>query len=75
MTVDYADGAEPTVLAALRAAGDVSAGSAELAAKVTSWETAYHFSPGRLGLLAPLRLRAGTRAADVGCGSGVLTRA
>jgi O-antigen biosynthesis protein len=75
VTVDYADGAEPTVLATLRVAGDVSAGSTELAASITSWETAYHFSPGRLGLLAPLRLRTGARAVDLGCGTGVLTRA
>lgn len=75
MTINYADGAESAVLAALRAADDVRAGSPELARLVTSWETAYHFSPGRLGLLAPLRLPAGLRVADLGCGSGVLTRA
>ncbi|MFI9380953.1 glycosyltransferase [Kutzneria sp. NPDC052558] len=73
--VGYADGAESEVLLALRAARDVSAGSTELAVKVDSWETAYHFSPQRLGLLAPLRLRPGQRAVDLGCGTGVLTRA
>jgi len=75
MTISYADGAESAVLAALRAAGDVGAGSTELARLVDSWETAYHFSPARLGLLAPLRLSPGLRAVDLGCGSGVLTRA
>jgi len=73
--VGYADGAESEVLLALKAAEDVSAGSTELAVKVDSWETAYHFSPQRLGLLAPLRLRPGLRAVDLGCGTGVLTRA
>lgn len=75
MTIDYADGAESAVLAALRGASDVSAGSLELARLVESWETAYHFSPARLGLLAPLRIRAGLRVADLGCGTGVLSRA
>jgi O-antigen biosynthesis protein len=75
MTIDYADGAESEVLAALRAARDVSAGSAELSALVRNWETVYHFSPARLGLLAPLRVTPGMRVVDLGCGSGVLTRA
>jgi SAM-dependent methyltransferase len=75
VTIEYADGAESEVLSALRAARDVSAGSAELAGLVESWETAYHFSPARLGLLAPLRIRPGLRVVDLGCGSGVLTRA
>ncbi|MFC0546446.1 glycosyltransferase [Kutzneria chonburiensis] len=73
--VGYADGAESEVLLALKAAEDISAGSTELAAKVDSWETAYHFSPQRLALLAPLRLRPELRAVDLGCGTGVLTRA
>ncbi|GAA3431667.1 glycosyltransferase [Kutzneria kofuensis] len=73
--IGYADGAESEVLLALKAAEDISAGSTELAAKVDSWETAYHFSPQRLGLLAPLRLRPELRAVDLGCGTGVLTRA
>ena len=73
--VGYADGAESEVLLALKAAEDISAGSTELAVKVDSWETAYHFSPQRLSLLAPLRLRPGLRAVDLGCGTGVLTRA
>lgn len=75
MTIDYADGAESAVLAALRSAGDVSAGSTELSRLVETWETAYHFSPARLGLLAPLRIVPGVRVVDLGCGSGVLTRA
>jgi 2-polyprenyl-3-methyl-5-hydroxy-6-metoxy-1,4-benzoquinol methylase len=75
MTIDYADGAESTVLAALRSATDVTAGSTELSALVRTWETAYHFSPSRLGLLAPLRITPGMRVADLGCGSGVLSRA
>ena len=75
MTIDYADGAESEVLAALRAAQDVSAGSAELSTLVRTWETVYHFSPARLGLLAPLRITPGLRVVDLGCGSGVLSRA
>lgn len=74
MTVDYADGAESAVLTGLRSAADVRAGSAELARLVSSWELAYHFSPARLGLLAPLRLTPDRTVVDLGCGSGVLTR-
>ncbi|AHH93448.1 glycosyltransferase [Kutzneria albida] len=73
--INYADGAESAVLRALRAAADVSAGSTELARQIRSWELSYHFSPQRLGLLAPLRLRPGARALDLGCGTGVLSRA
>ncbi|HEY1573386.1 MAG TPA: methyltransferase domain-containing protein [Pseudonocardiaceae bacterium] len=73
--LDYADGAEATVAELLRDTDDVSSGSAALADRITSWETAYHFSPQRAGLLAPLRIGPGLRVVDVGCGSGVLTRA
>ncbi|WP_447005035.1 glycosyltransferase [Saccharothrix isguenensis] len=72
---EYADGAEDEVLTRLRAAQDVSAGSAELAAGLTNWELTYHFSPQRTALLAPLNVHDGLRVLDVGCGSGVLTRA
>ncbi|MBB5806866.1 SAM-dependent methyltransferase [Saccharothrix ecbatanensis] len=72
---EYADGAEDEVLTRLRAAQDVSAGSAELAAGLTDWELTYHFSPQRTALLAPLNVHDGLRVLDIGCGSGVLTRA
>ncbi|ACU34029.1 glycosyltransferase [Actinosynnema mirum] len=71
----YADGAEDEVLSRLRRAADVSAGSAELARALPSWELIYHFSPQRTALLAPIELVEGTRVLDFGCGSGVLTRA
>ncbi|TDV50888.1 glycosyltransferase [Actinophytocola oryzae] len=73
MTIDHADDA--AVLTALRDARDVSSGSTELSNLVSTWETAYHFSPARLGLLAPLRISPGMRVVDVSCGSGVLSRA
>ncbi|SHE65639.1 glycosyltransferase [Streptoalloteichus hindustanus] len=66
---------EAEVLATLRAAQDVGTDSTELAGQVTGFDLGYHFSPQRLGLLAPLRLRPGLRAVEVGCASGALTRA
>lgn len=75
MSLDHAPAAESWVLAALKSTSDVSAGSPELAALVDGWESAYHFSPTRAAVLAPLRLRPGQRAVEFGCGSGVLIRA
>ncbi|PSL55410.1 methyltransferase family protein [Saccharothrix carnea] len=74
-TPEYADGAEDAVLARLRAARDVGSESVELAADLTDWVLTYHFSPQRTALLAPLNVHEGLRVLDVGCGSGVLTRA
>lgn len=73
--IGYADGAEDAVLATLRAARDVSTTSVELATRLDTPELAYHFSAQRVGLLAPLAVRPGQRVVDLGCGSGVLTRA
>ncbi|MGX7823690.1 glycosyltransferase [Actinokineospora sp. 24-640] len=67
------DATDPAAL--LRAAADVTAGSVELSALVTGWESARHFSPARAGVLAPVRLRPGARALEFGCGSGAITRA
>jgi O-antigen biosynthesis protein len=72
---EYLDGAEDEVLARLRQADDVSTTSVELPTGLTSWELTYHFSPQRTALLVPLELGPGLRVLDVGCGSGVLTRA
>ncbi|MFC5285469.1 glycosyltransferase [Actinokineospora guangxiensis] len=58
----------------LRAAADVTAESAELSRLATGWDGALHFSAARSGVLAPVRLRAGTTAVEFGCGSGAITR-
>ncbi|MFI9008706.1 glycosyltransferase [Actinosynnema sp. NPDC053489] len=68
-------GRPDAVLDRLRAARDVGSGSVELAADLSDWELTHHFSPQRTALLAPLDVRDGLRVLDVGCGSGVLTRA
>ena len=70
----YQDGAEAELLALLRAAEDRRVESDELASGVHDWPTAYHLSPERAVLLAPLAIGAGDRVLDIGAGSGVNAR-
>ncbi|MCY3577285.1 MAG: methyltransferase domain-containing protein [bacterium] len=73
-SLPYEDGAEAELLEVLRAAEDRRVGSDELASAVRDWPTAYHLSPERAMLLAPLGIAPGDRVLDVGAGSGVNTR-
>ena len=73
-SIPYEDGAEAELLEVLRTAGDRRVGSDELASAVHDWPTAYHLSPERAMLLAPLVIARGDRVLDVGAGSGVNTR-
>ncbi len=70
----YQDGAEAELLALVCAAEDRRVGSDELASGVHDWPTAYHLSPERATLLAPLAIGPGDRVLDIGAGSGVNTR-
>lgn len=70
----YADGAESELLAVISTADDRRVGSDELAAAIRDWPTAYHLSPERAVLLAPLEIGPRDRVLDVGAGSGVNTR-
>ncbi len=73
-SLPYEDGAEAELLDILRAAEDRRVGSDELASAVRDWPTAYHLSPERAMLLAPVAIEQGDRVLDVGAGSGVNTR-
>ena len=55
-TFGYSDGdaVENYLLSCIRAAADVSTGSAELAAAIRDWPSMYHLSPRRADLLRPL---------------------
>jgi len=80
----YSDGdaVEEYLLQQIRAAADVSIGSADLAAAIRDWPSLYHLSPARTHLLRPLttllqgkdnepRVRS---VLEIGCGCGALTR-
>jgi SAM-dependent methyltransferase len=73
-SLPYEDGAEAELLALVCTAEDRRVGSDELAAGVHDWPTAYHLSPERAVLLAPLAIGPGDRVLDIGAGSGVNTR-
>jgi SAM-dependent methyltransferase len=72
--VEWVDGSEDRVMAALQTAQDRSSRSDELASQITDWPTRYHFSRLRSKLLSPLRVGAGTRVLDLGGGTGTLSR-
>jgi 2-polyprenyl-3-methyl-5-hydroxy-6-metoxy-1,4-benzoquinol methylase len=72
--VPYLDGAEDRLHDVLVSAVDRSTDSNELAAHITDWPSRYHLSRLRPNLLMPLRINAGMRVLDIGCGTGVLTR-
>jgi 2-polyprenyl-3-methyl-5-hydroxy-6-metoxy-1,4-benzoquinol methylase len=71
---DWSDGSETEVAATIRAVGDRSSGSDELAAHIHDWPTRYHFSRLRANLLSPLRIGRGVRVLDLGGGTGPLAR-
>jgi len=71
----YSDGeeSEGMILEAVSNAQDRSAGSDELASRITSWPTEYHLSPTRLNLLAPFQFQ-DRDVMEIGAGCGALTR-
>ncbi len=73
---EYSDapGFEAELLQRLRAARDLSSGSAELFALADRWPLEAHLSPLRANLLRPFRIHAAHRVLEVGAGCGGLTR-
>ncbi len=72
--VPYLDGAEDKLYEVISGASDRSSRSDELASHISDWPTRYHLSRLRANLLLPFVLGPTTRALDVGCGTGALTR-
>jgi GT2 family glycosyltransferase/SAM-dependent methyltransferase len=80
----YSDGdaVEDYLLQQIRAAADVSIGSADLAAAIRDWPSMYHLSPARTHLLRPLTTLLQGKGSEppvrsvleIGCGCGALTR-
>ena len=72
----YSDGDEQEkyIFDAIRTARDVSCSSDELPAKIKDWPSEYHLSPVRSNLMAPFRIKQGTRVLELGCGMGAITR-
>lgn len=73
----YSDGdeAENYVWQTIRAAGDVSVNSNELAKAIKDWPSTYHLSARRSNLLRPFKSWfAGKRVLEIGCGCGAITR-
>lgn len=70
----YADGAEPKLLEIVRAAGDLSSSSQELADAATDWATTYSLVPTRANVVRALDLPPDARVLEIGCGCGPITR-
>lgn len=73
--VPYLDGAEDRLYDIITAAPDRSTASDDLARGISDWPTRYHLSRLRPNILLPLQIGPGMRVLDVGCGTGVLSRA
>ncbi len=72
----YTDGLESEAYLekVLAEASDLSAGSAELAARIKDWPSEYHLSPARAQLLRGFNYERAHRVLEVGCGCGAITR-
>ena len=72
----YSDGSETEQYLAkvFELASDLSSTSEELQAKIKDWPTEYHLSPVRANILRGLDLSGVTRALELGCGCGAITR-
>lgn len=73
--LDYEDGAEDELLEIMLTTDDRSAGSDELARRISDWPTLYHLSRRRANLLRPFKMVPGMRVLDVGAGTGAMSRA
>ncbi len=72
--VTYEDGAEESVLQAVRSAADISSMSDELDHFAETWPERYHLSKSRANFLRPFALGKGMRVLDVGGGCGAIAR-
>ncbi len=73
--VPYLDGAEDRLYDIVMNSPDRSTDSDDLAGHISDWPTRYHLSRLRPNLLMGLEIVPGMRILDVGCGTGVLSRA
>ncbi len=74
--IGYSDGAEAEAYLreVLSSANDLSSLSMELKSRASDWASEYHLSPLRANLLRALNLSGASRALELGCGCGALTR-
>lgn len=74
--ITYSDGkaTEERILTILKNASDLTTDSMELEQHITDWPSEYHLSAKRGNLLQCLKLPAGSRILELGCGCGAVTR-